>query len=420
MRMGKLEIFDEIVRIMHEDSSSCKDKQGADPADFRAHISESMDKKDFLFTVRSYLASFGLTGHLGFGMNGMPAIPFKVQRYNNELYVKQVMAECPLKKGDRIIKLDGMSVKDFGEKHKEFLYNETEERQGFFWRQNLLRLAKNLTYIHGSDEIEIPVPNALNLTEEEPYLCKDLGNSTAYIKLIDFGDEEKIQKLYEDNAELLDNCRYLIADVRENGGGSDTAFLPLLKYALPNGKSLVESMVKEDYYSSKGSETNYSENNCDIRIEMFSEYLDQELPDETMQILNGMVQDLRDHRGEGFVKVQDDMDLPIVGDSKVEKFFIITDEGCASSGDSFVEIFKTFEKVTVVGRPTFGILDYSNIIIKEYGDYSFAYPTSRLCILDDGEGMTNHGIPVDIYVPWTPKQLEHDVMLEKVLELIDK
>lgn len=414
--MGKLEIFEDIVKIMHEDSASCKDKQGANPEVFKARIAEEMDKKEFALTVREYLASFGLTGHLSFGCEEMPAVPFTVQRYNDELYIKKAAKDCPVKKGDKITKIDGMTVKEFGEAHKVFLFDETEERQGFFWTSNLLKLAKTITYVSDGAEHEIPIPFAENFADdEEAYYCKDLGNDTVYLRLADFGDEEKIQTLYAEKAELLGNCKKLIVDVRGNGGGSDTAFLPLLQYALPNGKTLTESMVKEDYYGSKGSETNFSENNSNIRIEMFSAYLGEDLPDETRNILNAMLQELKDNKGKGFVKTEDDMNIPIEGDSKVEKFIILTDECCGSSGDSFVEIFKTFEKVTVVGRPTFGILDYSNVIFKEYEGYSFMYPTSRLSILDDGEGMARHGIPVDIYVPWTPEELEHDVMLDKVL-----
>lgn len=64
------------------------------------------------------------------------------------------------------------------------------------------------------------------------------------------------------------------------------------------------------------------------------------------------------------------MDIPIAGDSNVEKMYIITDSGCASSGDNFVAVFSMFPKVSVVGRPTMGILDYSNVAFVQYDDFS--------------------------------------------------
>lgn len=418
--MGKLEIFEDIVKIMHEDSASCKDIVGANPDIYRAKISEDMGEKDFLFTVQSYLATFGFTGHLSFGKSGMPVIPFTVQRYMDELYVIKAMKDSPLKVGDRITHLDGLTVRDFGEKYKEFLFNETEERQGKFWTMFLLKRADKITYKSENETChEINVPYVERWVKEDKYSCKELKKGIVCLRFEDFDDEETIQNMYDENAELLDSAKYLIVDVRGNGGGTDTAFLPLLKYALPNGKLLSESMVKEDYYGSKGSEINYSERNCDFRIGMMKPFLEQELPEETRQIVEGMLQALEDNRGKGFQKAEeDDMDIPIKGDSKVERVFVITDEGCASSGDSFVEIMKTLEKVTVVGRPTWGILDYSNVVSIDYDSYWVVYPTSRLGILDDGEGMANHGIPVDAYIPWTPEHLFRDVTLENLLEMI--
>lgn len=41
--MKKQEIFEDIIKIMHEDSASCKDTQGADPAPYIEQISEGMD-----------------------------------------------------------------------------------------------------------------------------------------------------------------------------------------------------------------------------------------------------------------------------------------------------------------------------------------------------------------------------------------
>lgn len=38
--------------------------------------------------------------------------------------------------------------------------------------------------------------------------------------------------------------------------------------------------------------------------------------------------------------------------------------------------------------------------------------------LDKGIHYMGVGYPVDIFIPWTPEHLEHDVDLEKALELI--
>ncbi|MBY5035030.1 hypothetical protein K6V78_08205 [Streptococcus gallolyticus] len=48
--------------------------------------------------------------------------------------------------------------------------------------------------------------------------------------------------------------------------------------------------------------------------------------------------------------------------------------------------------VTVVGRPTMGILDYSNCCIVEFDDFQLMYPTSRWCAIDQGKEMIDKGV----------------------------
>ena len=81
-------------------------------------------------------------------------------------------------------------------------------------------------------------------------------------------------------------------------------------------------------------------------------------------------------------------------------------------------MMKQFKKVTVVGRPTLGILDYSNCCTVDYGDYRLMFPTSRCLSIDQGRGMTDQGVEPDIEIPWAPAHFERDVDVDKCLELI--
>lgn len=420
--MTKSEIFNDIVQIMKEDSASCKDKQGADVNLFLTQITEDMNDADFLYLVNSYLNSFELTGHLAFGLKGFGRIAFGVQRYENALYVTSVAKETELQVGDKIIRVDGLEIDEFAKKHAVFLFGETEERQAPHW-EYLLRFAKNMVYISAADGTEHTCNIERGAFEgtEVKYSCKDMGNNISFIRFADFDGEEQIQQMYAENAELLKKTKVLIVDVRNNGGGSDTCFLPLLQYALPNGKRIDELDLADESANKEGSEINYSARNCDMRLKGLEEYLQMDLPEETRTILVGMIDELQEYRGKGFVKRGNDaMDIPIVGDSEVEKMYIITDSGCASSGDNFVAVFSMFPKVTVVGRPTMGILDYSNVAFVQYDNYTLMYPTSRLLAVDSGNGMMKRGVKVDHYIPWTPEHLKRDVDLETVLAMIKK
>lgn len=64
--MRKRAIFEDIVSIMTHDSSTIKDRKGCDPEPFREKITDDMADDAFLYQVRSYLASFGIIGHISF------------------------------------------------------------------------------------------------------------------------------------------------------------------------------------------------------------------------------------------------------------------------------------------------------------------------------------------------------------------
>lgn len=415
--MTKLEIFDDVVSIMQNDSSTCKDKQGGDVSYFRAQIADDMDDEKFLFIMRSYLATFGLTGHLIFYQTeGRGSVSFDVRRYRDALYVDNVAENSLFRVGDRIVEVEGIPVKEFAKKHAEFLYGETEERQAPHWTP-LLSFFREVT-IEGEDGVRKHIPITLDARwkQGDPYVCKKLRDDVVYLQLADFANEMQIQKLYQANEELLSGTPYLVIDVRRNGGGTDSAYYPLLRYCLPEGKSLDDLGLKE-----QGMEVNYTERNVKERLKFYSEYKEQaELPEETLALINSMEAEAKEHCGEGFVRSLDDFTIPVKGEAAAPKHvYILTDCYCASTGDAFVENVSISPKVTVVGRPTLGILDYSNLNMITYGSYGFAYPTSRRTELDEGIHMMGRGVPVQVHVPWTLEHLTRDVDLEKVYELID-
>ena len=416
--MTKREIFEDVVSVMKHDASCCKDEQGGDVEYYRAQVSEDMDDEAFLYVMKSYLATFHVAWHVYFSKANRGRLSFYSQRYDNALYVYAVAANSQLSVGDKIIQIDGYTIGEYAAQHEELLYGEVEERQADGWFE-LLSFAKEIT-VEKADTGEIKVYQiTLDAVwdKSDKYICKSLREDTTYLKLKDFQNEDVIQKLYADNHEILYNCKNLIIDVRHNGGGSDTAFFPLLELCLPEGKTVND--MADDIYDS-GTEINYSERNCDMRQRSFEEYKKMELPEETLAVLLKMEADLTKNRGKGFVKVDSsELEIPSVGLANPNSVYIIADSVCGSSGDAFVDFMRKSEKVTVVGRPTAGILDFSNCAYVKYGDFSLMYPTSRNLYLDKGIQMRNHGIPVDVYVPWTPEHLKRDVDLEKVFELID-
>lgn len=415
-KMTKLEIFDEVVNIMRYDSSTCKDITGGNVDEYRVKIKDEMTDFEFLYVMQSYLASFGIKGHINFYQTSANLnLEFKVQRYQDTLYVTDVAKNASLKKGNKIIEVDGIPVKDFALNHKEFMYGEIEERQAYGW-QRLLKFCTFITVEAENGTLQtIPVKLDGEWEEKERYFCKELAENVVYMRLADFDDEECIQKMYADNEDLMTKSRYLVIDVRGNSGGSISSFFPLMKYCLPVGKTINELGLKLS-----NVETNYTERNCNSRLELIEQYRQMELPEETVQMLNAMESELKKYKGKGFIEDSQEMDFPFVGEDGVEHVYIITDENCASSGDAFIEIMSVCPKITVIGRPTMGIQDYSSVCEVPLGDFLFVYPTTRLTAIDKGIMQTKNGVPVDVYIPWTPEFLTRDVDLEMAMNLIKK
>lgn len=101
------------------------------------------------------------------------------------------------------------------------------------------------------------------------------------------------------------------------------------------------------------------------------------------------------------------------------KAIVLSDVYCGSAGDSFVESAKISDKVTVIGRATACLNDYTNLTIMKWEEgFELWYPTSKLKRVDEGKGMTGIGIEPDIYIPWTPQHIYEDVDMQKALDLI--
>ena len=417
--MTKTQIFDDIISIVKKDASFCKDEFGADTEMYRKMVSDDMEDEAFLYTVRSYLATFGVMGHLSFRDAERGFLSFTVKRYQNALYVVSVASNSPLRVGDKIIKIDGVSVKEYGQLHKDMLYGESEERQGDAWF-SLLSFAKSITVDRNGMAITIPIVLDGEWEDEERYACKQLRDNIVYMRPKDFSDDVAINAMYQENDALLRSNEYLIIDVRGNEGGNDSAYVPLFQFCMAEGESI--TTLKKGPFDS-GIEINYTERNCDDRLKRFEHILDQEIPEATRNLLSQFVTELKQNWGKGFVEFgssEDSASAPTyIGTALPKKVYVITDESCASSGDAFVNDISKCSKVTVVGRPTMGILDFSNCAVQSYDRYVLVYPTSRSLYLDTGVQMRRCGVPVDIHIPWTPEHCQQDVDLDTVLKLIE-
>ena len=384
--MKKTAIFEDVVSIMTHDSSTSKDRKGCDPEPFRENITDDMTDDAFLYQVKAYLASFGVIGHVSFRDKKASQKGFLLRINGQKLYVEEANEDTGLQVGDQILALDGSELDQIASLHKAYFISKTPERHYREWA-DLVSQSTSVTLLREGIEKTIKVVPSREPIQDQIF-WKRLDDEILYLRLDNFMDEGSLGRLYQECLTMMTEIKFLLIDVRQNGGGTDS----------------------------------YTERNVDLRLKDFENWMQQEeISPETVKLLEDMKEDLIHHRGKGYVPYQQESEefFPEVrGGHYPEQIFILSDIYCASSGDNFVQMMKQFKKVTVVGRPTLGILDYSNCCTVDYDNFCLMFPTYRCLSVDQGKGMTDQGVLPDIEIPWTPTHFERDVDLDKCLELI--
>jgi len=402
----KTEIFQDIVAIISNDYAGFLDKKHVNcPNHYR--ITDEMDEVEFVQTVQSYLLDFK-DGHLIFTKKNdpIPFIGFKVRRFQNALYVTELQGEQRLQIGDEILALDGCSIEEFANEQYKILTDSIHERQSW---NIALRLVDSIKIQRNHQIYEIDLKEYPRPTYFPEYSFKQLNSYTNYIKITDFTQSDPIQKIVQDNFKGLSEAPNLIIDVRLNIGGNDLFYFPLLDY-LFDQKIKFSSLFESD----EVSYINFTENNCNLWINTLKNYLQQPLDAETKQWIEMEIKKYQTYSGQGLLSLNQEIDYQINGREYPKNVYILSDVTCGSSGDTFVKNTKKSPKVTVVGRATMGIIDYFNVVTKDYGDYEFVYSTSKL---NEKYHCNETGVLPHIHIPWTPEHLKQDVDVNYVLNL---
>ncbi|WP_088043270.1 S41 family peptidase [Bacillus sp. EAC] len=416
-------IFKEIVHVMHHDYSGYEDKKGWDnPNYFLQKIKELMVSKKLtkeLFTeiVKDYLLDFE-DQHIYFEQYNstnkeLKDRGFRVRRFENKLYVTEVGGESRIKRGMFFNSLGGYSIPELAEFHKRLICESSVERENWSPILSLYSYGE-LVDLNGNLSLF-----SMNFYEKSPYTptytIRSLKENVLLITITDFMDSQAILNMIKENHQLLEITEHWIIDVRTNYGGSDSSFFPLLPHILPEeGIDLADSDEKMYF--------NCTNTNTELQLAELNKYIENTNEKQSLLFLNVFKKEWEKNKGKGFVEFNFDELFPtsiIKGKRIPNNIFILTDCMCGSSGDSFVEICKKSRKVTVIGRPTKGLNDYTNLIsMKWNNEFELMYPTSRLSRIDKGQGMSGIGIKPHIYIPWSPNHLEEDIDLNAATSII--
>ncbi|WP_160036420.1 S41 family peptidase [Paenibacillus sp. An7] len=378
-------IFAEVVSIMHQDYAGYDEKIGWDHPDYFKKKIEDLETSGIItpqrFTelVNEYLLSFK-DRHMYFNLHNSEKVEvktcgFTVRNYEDTLYVTETKEEDRFEKGTRIVSIDGESISSIRKLHHTMLRESHPEREEW-------------------DEIL---------------------NKASYS---DFADTDRIVNLIEEHKDDLLKSKNMIVDVRNNRGGNSHASSSLLRYIFKKGEKPISPL--------KVREFNCSDRNVELFLEQAEKVRSSTNNEETLKMIEYGENQFKTYRNQGFVAFDfseyiADLENNFEGEDNLEKVIILSDYYCASAAEEFVETSKESSKVTIVGRATMGLNDYSDIVCVQWDkQFSLCYPISRLQLKTEIDPIHGKGIQPHVYIKWTPKHIEEDIDLQQALKLIVK
>ena len=193
------------------------------------------------------------------------------------------------------------------------------------------------------------------------FQIRNLDDSTLLLSLPNFAYQNiavvnNLMKAWKD--QLL-KTPYLVIDIRGNGGGTDQAFESILP------------MLYTHPYIIIGNDIIASKENINA--------LEQQDKDNLRSDSKGLVKRMKENPGKFLDRSPDGWVKFNTVQSNPRKIAILINKYCGSSAEEFLLRAKESKKVMMLGQPTNGTLDYSNIIPHKFPNptYKLKLPLSR-------------------------------------------
>lgn len=260
----------------------------------------------------------------------------------------------------------------------------------------------NYTRIIPAEVPEKVNPNTNGWVGDHDASYRNLDDMISYLRINSFEDEyrHEIDSVVNANAKQIKSHKYMIIDLRGNGGGSDGSFQSLLPivysnpvintgvdlYCTPDNIAAIKKLMQEDQYLSEG---------------------DRHYFDSVIKVM----------RLHPYQFVNADNDDTTRFDSVwhfPEKIVILMNRYCASTTEQFLLFAKQCKKVVLMGEHTEGELDYSNIRPVDFPctlPGTFYYPTTQSRRIAKHQGIDGIGIipeiKLDVNTDWIKAAQEY-------------
>ncbi len=411
------EMFKEIVSILHHDYAGWDEKHGWDyPEMYLDEIidlenKDLLDSRTFKEIVDQYLLAFQdrhmFLVHTDFQETKAETCGFRVRRFENTLYVTETRGEARFPNGTKIVSIDGKTIESMSDLERNALREGYPERE--YWG-SIVDRATTIEIINELNERTSLVVNKYDsVPRDSIYRFDNSNEDTIILTFSDFENADEIVSVIDELAVNLNDCRNLIIDVRQNNGGNANSISSLFPFIFPVGEKPSGEI--------KPREFNCTARNSDLFIKLCEDTRKVTNDEATLSMLDFAEKQFRKFRGQGFVRFDfsdyfERMEEKFLGNESPNNVILLTDCYTASAAEEFVAVCKQSSKVTVIGRATMGLNDYSDLLpVILNNEFTLYYPISRLETKTEVDDIHGKGIQPDVYIPWTPEHLEKDIDL---------
>ncbi|MBS9525739.1 peptidase s41 [Litoribacter alkaliphilus] len=221
-----------------------------------------------------------------------------------------------------------------------------------------------------------------------------LNGEVPYFRFPSFSPSsiESLEKVLEEYHEQLVKASFMVVDVRQNSGGYDYVYYPLMPYILSGP---IEMPNVYHYLSAY--------NKTQMGAEVAEEDVD-ELEDEEEKAMYKLFYSSMDtllaFGGETYTYNPDTLY------TQPRRIAVLTSDKTISSGETFVLRAKKSSRVTVYGQNTAGIIDGFNGAELELGCVTLRYPLSVRSLDVDTNPIDPYGIAPDVFLDKSEDVLE--------------
>lgn len=227
--------------------------------------------------------------------------------------------------------------------------------------------------IYALETISKPGEIATEIKKVLPYEYKFVSDSINYVRVSSFNGKLKkeLDIFYDSIFTTLISKPYLVLDLRDNGGGNDECFIPLMRY-------IYTQPIKVD--------------RCDVWVS--EENL--RLYSKNYATNNALLEKMKISKLNSFVPISENSVWKIDNPTNYPcKVFILQNKSVASSAEDLVNYAKQSNKVITIGQNTGGYMGYGNVISVKTPNHMFQLQTTTTKY-KFGSQYEYVGIPPDI------------------------